>query len=290
MTSFAEKKKLFSLLKKTGLKAGLIWILMCFVPLAANSSQLSKTEISDLFHQGKELFRQADGLATTNPEKARSLYLQAAMRYERIISKGGIYNGKLYYNIGNTYFRIKDVGRAILNYRRALQYIPNDPKIRQNLTYARNKRLDKIDEPQNTEVFKTLFFWHYDLSTSVKILLFGIFFAFIWLLAGGRRFVRKSALGWALFLSVVLTMMVGGSLVAEAVSLHRVKPGVIIDTSVITRKGNSETYAPSFTEPLHSGTEFNLLEKRGTWFYIKLPDGRTCWVPEKSVELVSRQL
>ena len=266
----------------------MLWV--CFFPASASSSPLSKTEISDLFHQGKELFRQADQVAATNPEKAKSLYLQAAMRYEHIVAKGGIYNGKLYYNIGNIYFRIKDMGRAILNYRRALEYIPNDPNLQKNLAYARNKRLDKIDEPQKTKVFKTLFFWHYDLSTSVKILLFSIFFTIFWLLAGVRRFVRKSALGWALFLSVILTMMAGGSLVAEAILLHRVKPGVIIDTSVISRKGNSETYAPSFTEPLHSGTEFNLLEKRGNWFYIKLPDGRTCWVPEKSVELVSRQL
>jgi len=258
----------------------------CFFSASANSAPLSETEISDLFHQGKELFRQADQMAAVNPEKARSLYLQAAMRYEHIVAKGGIHNGKLYYNIGNIYFRIKDMGRAILNYRRALQYIPNDPNLQKNLAYARSKRLDKIDIPQKTEVFKTLFFWHYDLSTSIKILLFSIFFTIFWLLAGIRRFVRNSALGWALFLSAILTMMAGGSLVAEAVLLHRVKPGVIIDASVITRKGNSETYAPSFTEPLHSGTEFNLSEKRGNWFYIKLPDGRTCWVPSRSVELV----
>jgi len=264
----------------------MLWV--CFFPASANSSPLSKTEISDLFHQGKELFHQADQMAATNPEKARSLYLQAAMRYEHIIAKGGIHNGKLYYDIGNIYFRIKDMGRAILNYRRALEYIPNDPNLQKNLAYARNKRLDKIDEPQETKVFKTLFFWHYDLSTPIKILLFSISFTIFWLLAGVWRFVRKPALGWALFLSVILTMMVGGSLVAEAILLHRVKPGVIIDTSVISRKGNSETYAPSFTEPLHSGTEFNLLEKRGNWFYIKLPDGRTCWVPSKSVELVPR--
>ena len=232
------------------------------------------------------MFRQADQAAGSNPELSESLYRQAAMRYESIVTKGGIQNGKLYYNTGNVYFRIKDIGRAILNYRRAQEYIPNDPNLRQNLSYARNFRKDKIEEKQETKVFKTLFFWHYDLSTRIKIIVFSILFCAIWLIAGIRLFFKHSILGWGLFGVVVLSMMIGGSLIAESISLHREIPGVIIDIEVIARKGNSQNYAPSFTEPLHAGTEFNLLEKRDNWFYIELPDSRTCWVPAKSVDLV----
>jgi hypothetical protein len=29
-----------------------------------------------------------------------------------------------------------------------------------------------------------------------------------------------------------------------------------------------------------------LLEDRGEWWQIELPDGRSCWIPEKSSELV----
>ena len=78
--------------------------------------------------------------------------------------EGGIENGKLYYNLGNVYFRMNDIGRAILNYRRAESYIPNDPNLHQNLSYARSRRLDEIEERQKTKVLRTLFFWHYDLS------------------------------------------------------------------------------------------------------------------------------
>jgi hypothetical protein len=258
----------------------------CIFENAAHGNELTRTEILDLFHQAKELFRQADQAAGSNPQKAESLYRQAAMRYESIVTKGGIQNGKLYYNIGNVYFRIKDIGRAILNYRRAEQYIPNDPNLRQNLSYVRNFRKDKIEEKQETKVFKTLFFWHYDLSTKTKIILFSIIFCILWIVAGIRLFFKYSILGWGFLTVIVVTVMIGGSLLAEIVTLQREIPGVIIDTEVVARKGNSENYAPSFTEPLHAGSEFNLLEKRENWFYIELPDSRTCWVPEKSVGLV----
>jgi hypothetical protein len=259
---------------------------MVLSPLPVHSAELSKARIAALFHEANELYNQADQVAATNPEKAKSLYQQAAMRYESLVTKGGIHNGRLYYNIGNAYFRTKDLGRAILNYLRALQYIPNDPNLRQNLAYAREQRLDKIDEPQDTRVFKTLFFWHYDLSTPSRILLFAIFFAAIWVFAMIRRFFRKASLTWALVISLALTVIMGGSLAAEAITLSRVTPGVIIDPSVIARKGNSDAYAPSFTEPLHAATEFEVIEKRDGWYDVRLADGRTCWVPEKSVQLV----
>ena len=84
----------------------------------------------------------------------------------------------------------------------------------------------------------------------------------------------------------VLSVLMAGSLVIEEGNLHKTRPGVIISSEVVARKGNSETYEPSFKEPLHSGTEFSLIEDRGSWYHVELVDSRTCWVPSKDVELV----
>ena len=243
-------------------------------------------QIRQLFDEATALFDQAGQVSGTDPDKARALFRQAALGYERLIIQDGIENGRLYYNIGNAWFQAEDLGRAILNYRKALQYMPNDPNLRQNLKYARNKRLDNIAEPQKTKVFQTLFFWHYDLSTPVKILVFGILFVLVWIVAGIRRLLNRPVFGWPFLLAVALTVMMGASLIAEAVILRQVTPGVILDPSVVARKGNSENYAPSFTEPLHAGTEFELVEQRGQWYDIRLPDGRTCWVPASSAGMI----
>lgn len=272
---------------RTAIFAAVFCLSFVFLFMApAHAAKLSASQVRALFHQANTLFHRADDLAKKNPEKARSLYLQAAMHYERIVKKGGIRNGRLYYDIGNAWFRTKDIGRAILNYRRAMQYIPNDPNLRQNLAYAREKRLDKISEPEDTAVLKTLFFWHYDFSAPFQILLFSIFFIAIWILAGIRRFIRRPFLGWSLVVAVFLAAMMGGSLAIKAAALRTQRPGVIIDASVIARKGNSDAYAPSFTQPLHAGTEFNLQKRRDGWDDIRLADGRTCWVPADSVGMV----
>lgn len=250
------------------------------------ADEIDKSGIIDLYSQAKEYFRQADKLSIREPAKAMDLYRKSAMRYEKIIKEGGIRNGKIYYNLGNVYFRMKDIGRAILNYRRAEQYIPDDPNLRQNLSFVRDKRLDKIEEKQETRVLKTLFFWHYDLSTGIRAILFLTFFILFWIFASCRIFIKRSYLIWCIVISASISILLSGSLAAEEINLKMTRPGVIISNETVARKGNSETYEPSFKDPLHTGTEFVLLEDRGDWYHVELADSRTCWISSEDVELV----
>jgi len=262
-------------------------LVACVLAAARLEAGPVDADVADLFSQGKELFRQANQAAATDPDKALELYRRSAMRFERIVKDGDIHNGKLFYNIGNVYFRMKDVGRAILNYRRAQQYIPNDPNLNQNLEYALVRRLDSIDERQQTRILRTLFFWHYDLSTRVRSTMFGVFFVCFWGVAARRLLVRKAPAGlWSLVVCLVAAGLCVGSLLVDAVAYRTVRPGVITAAEAVARKGDSATYQPSFKEPLHPGTEFRLVETRANWYHIGLSDGRRCWVPTRSAELV----
>jgi tetratricopeptide (TPR) repeat protein len=249
-------------------------------------AELSKTEIADLFSQGKELFRQANEIAASKPLEARDLYRKAALRFERITREGGVQNGKLHYNIGNAYFRINDFGRAILNYRRAEQFIPNDPNLQQNLESARKRRTDRIEEQQKTKVLKTVFFWHYDLSARTRSTIFTIAFLALWGCAAARLFFPRPFLKWIIGVSAVFSVIFLASILVELSNLKQHRPGVILAQEVVARKGDSDTYQPSFKEPLHAGTEFIMVEDRGDWLHLELIDSRRCWIPAKAAGLV----
>jgi hypothetical protein len=249
-------------------------------------AELSRENILELYTQGKTYFRQATESVDTQPDKARDLFKRAAMAFETIVREGGIHNGRLYYNIGNAYFRSEDLGRAILNYKRALQYAPNDPNLQQNLAYARARRQDRIPEPENRQVLRTLFFWHYDFSLRVRATVFMCAFGLLWVALSIRLFRRSAWLHWAAGLSAVVCVMMFGSLAVEYRRQHDERPGVIVASRVVARKGDSETYEKAFTEPLHAGTEFTVLEDRGKWLEVALADGRTCWLPNEDVALV----
>ncbi len=260
-------------------------LLMVVWVMPKADAALSEAQIHDLFSRGKALFKQANAKVSTDPETAKKLYERAALRFERLIAEGGIENGRLYYNIGNAYFRMGDLGRAILNYRRAERYTPNDPNLKQNLSYARSRRSDKIEETQQTKVFKTLLFWHYDFSPNIRAMIFAIFYGLFWVAALIHLFIRKIP-RWVFVSTAVIAMLFFSSVCYETIVHIRSPGGVILADEVIARKGDGLTYQPSFKAPLHEGTEFTMIEKRGGWYQVELPNGRRCWIPENSAELI----
>src|SRR5215470_19112395 len=92
--------------------------------------------------QANRAFEQA--LASPTPQDAQGYYQQAIAGYEQLIA-AGIHNAKLYYNLGNAYFRLNDLGRAILHYRRGLRLEPGNRQLQANLSYARSRRVDQIE-------------------------------------------------------------------------------------------------------------------------------------------------
>jgi len=259
---------------------------LCAAENTGTSETITAEEISQLSHKANRMFAEADKLAVSDQEKATALYKKSIIRFDRIIKEGGIENGKLYYNLGNIYFRTKDIGRAILNYRRAAQYIGNDVNLQQNLEFARNTRKDQIEEKQQTKILKTLLFWHYDSSAKIRLILFTVSFILLWIFSIWCIFIKKSFFKWSISITAALSFLFAGSLLIDYVALQKSIPGVIISQEVVARKGNSESYKKSFKDPLHAGTEFTLIEHRGNWLQVELPDARTCWLPATDVELV----
>ena len=259
---------------------------LCWV-IPTLHAQLSEQQTRELFTEANQLFRQANDAANVNPVESQDRYRRAVLRFDRIVLEGGVRNGMLFYNIGNAYFRMNDIGRAILNYRRAEQYIPGDRNLARNLRTAREARQDTFEEGQSAKVMRTLLFWHYDIQPGTRSMLFGGLSLLFWGLAALRLFRPKWSPGWALGLFGGLSILFLGSLAFEAATQTSQQAGVLLAPQVIARTGDGQSYEPSFKEPLHAGTEFVLLEVRDEWNHIELPDGRQCWIPTDSASLVA---
>jgi tetratricopeptide (TPR) repeat protein len=216
-----------------------------------------------------------------------TMYAAAAQQYELLVKEEGIRNGDLFYTLGNSWFLAGDIGRAILNYRRAEQYLPNNADVRHNLNAALEQRSDLIPEKEPHPVAAKLFGWHFNTSPAFRWWLF----AACWLVAWGAWVwlgrTRKKEARITGFAASALSIALMVSILAETISKLKVEPGVITASEVLARKGDGEIYAPAFLDPLHSGTEFQRVEDRGHWWLIRLVDGQECWIPSSSAASVS---
>ena len=258
-------------------------LLLCLA--SSTGAALSKEQAYSLFSQANQSFRQANSIAN-DPDKARRQYEKAILNYEKIIGDGQIRNPKLYYNLGNAHLLNGDIGNAILNYRRAEMLDKTDTNVQKNLAFARSRRVDKVAVKTEKRILQTLFFWHYDFSIKAKFVITCVCFAIVCISLTIITWYGRAA-PWvaAAVICSVLTTCLLASVVLETRARARRVCGVITTEKVVARQGDGRNYPESFKDPLHAGTEFDLLERRGGWLHIRLVDNSDAWIPDNAAGL-----
>ena len=92
----------------------------------------------------------ADCRATDIIEQADSAYTAddfatAARLYTEAIDSIGS-SATLYYNLGNAYYRMGNLGKAIVNYERSLRLDPTNQDARENLAFVNARITDQIGD------------------------------------------------------------------------------------------------------------------------------------------------
>lgn len=192
-------------------------------------------------------------------------------------------DGRLYYNIGNTYFQLEEYPLAIYNYYRADALRPGDDKIQQNLHFALEKAGVKPEKEET--IFSQIFYPHFYLSLADRLRAF--FFSGIALLAFISAYIWfKQKWVWNL---IILSGLVYLFFLSSTLYSRFISPveGVMIQSALLYRDAGTE-YAKVKNEPLLGGSKVEVLDilKDGQWLKIKSPDGTLGYVPQKTIKLL----
>lgn len=249
-------------------------------------ASLTRNESAALLAEASEHFRKGIASMESNREESGAEFDAAINNFERVARDTGLRNGKLFYNIGSAHLMQGDLGRAILNFKRADRLISGDANLVANLAYARQRVANTIDAPGEERVRRALLFWHDETPPAARFTVFLGAYALAWGWALLRLAKPRLVGGWwpvaacALVAAACLTSLVIQRRVALADS-----EAVVVAVQTIGRKGpDASAYEPSFTEPLHSGVEIIVVERRPGWVLARLGDGRTTWLEDSAVE------
>ena len=249
-------------------------------------ARVNDQQLYGLASEAASHFRMGNDLLKSDPGAADEQYDMALRRYERMIDEGDVANQYVYYNIGNIYLMKKELGGAIINFRRAEKFDTHFPDLQKNLNYARSQRIDQISAQADKRILETLFFWHYDLKSQTKLLIATVAWFTLWVL--GIIMLLRGKKPWltgGLCLSLILLIGFSTSLFLTHLDT-KIQEGVILADQVISRQGDGMNYAESFEQPLHAGTEFVLLEERSDWYHIQLLNGDQSWITANGAGLL----
>ena len=211
-----------------------------------------------------------------NYEKAENFYLN--------IIENGFINSRVYYNIGNTYFRLGMTGKAIQYYRSAQMITPRNEALEANLRFTREERKDLLKEDSFTKFLKEFFFWYENTTIKEQIYTFLIFNFIFWILLSLRIFHKNSAITGAIVLSLLisLTALLSGTI--RIGSLETSRSAVIIKSEISVRSGFDPQSTILFQ--LHDGAEIVIKKIKDSWFLIETPSGKKGWVKSEDIGVI----
>ena len=225
--------------------------------------------------------------ANADQAYAKEQYQQAIADYESLLKQGS--NADIYYNLGNAYYRVGNITRAIINYERAALLSPGDADIRFNLQIARSKTIDKIT-PESEMFFFDWYRQFVNLTsvdgwarTALISLAIAIICALVYLFSQ-RLVARKAGFYGAIALLFVFIL---SNLMAQQQKnrlLHRT--GAVITAPAVQVKS---TPAANGTDVfnLHEGTKVDIIDSSmKQWKEIRIADGKRGWVETSKLEVI----
>lgn len=197
-----------------------------------------------------------------------------------MLEQQGYSDAPLYYNLGNTFYALNDLGRAILYYERALKQEPDFLPARQNLTLAKSKCEDDYLEVED------FFAWRWLKSAAQRLGARGWMWASIgtaWILIGLLVAYWWQKITWRRFIiTVVLAGLVWTGVTALGWLRHyldeHLQEAVVIPAEAALRIAPDEQSAEVLT--LHAGLKITLLDTLNGWHKIQLPNKETGWIKQ----------
>jgi hypothetical protein len=255
------------------------------IALPAHGAEISAERQREMVRRGLDAFDEAVRVAQQQPAAAQELYREARSTFAAL-RDAGVRNAALEYNLGNTHFRLGDLGRAIVHYRRAERLEPANARVRENLEYARRQVEPLIEPAGQARLWRDLAFVHYRTSAHGRARAAAVLTILGWLLLIVRLRWPARSLAVAGVISVLLGLSLAGSVAWEVREEGRWPPAVVVGEPVVLRLGWGDGSDPALKQPLGPGVELWVLHERGGWVEVRLSNNQTGWLPAAAVERV----
>lgn len=229
---------------------------------------------SQIYSQNRPLFEQGKSLYKV--EK----YQEAILSWMKILDHEK-HSSELYFNLGNAYYKLNNIGPSIYYFEKALLLAPNDRDIKNNLSFAENARVDAIDPLPKTIFYK----WYHaisDLLTFDGWAYTSIFFVFICVLCFLMYYFSYSEIIKRFFFisSAISIFSLGMSL---SIAFFTYEDAIKNNPAIIFAENSDVREAPNLRSEIsfiiHEGTKVQILERDADWGLVEIANGKEGWIP-----------
>lgn len=234
----------------------------------------------------------AQQTSTERWEMGNKAYMEGA--YDKAVEEycaileGGEYSLELYYNLANAYFKMENIGKAILYYNKALRIAPSQEDVLHNLAIAETRTKDKITAVPEFFLHRWMRVVRNSVSCNawgaLSVLFFALILTFVLLfLLASRLGVRKAG-----FYGALCSLLLFVATTAFAISSRNdilTKDEAVVMSSAISVKSSPDRSATDLFV-LHEGTKLRIVAEFDEWIEVVIADGKKGWTERKNIETI----
>lgn len=214
-------------------------------------------------------------------------YEQAVEKYQAILN-AKFESPELYYNLGNAYAKLDELGEAVYFFEKAKKIAPDDEDIQNNLAFVQNMVVDDITPlPKiGLDAFLNKTSALLNVNQWAKFAVgMSLLFILMFLL---YYFTYQSLLKRIFFTGILLSIFLfSGSLYFafhQDNYLKNNQEAIVFATEVTIKSEPLDDSENIFL--LHEGTKVVVLETVDNWNKIKLADGKLGWIKKDKIRVL----
>ncbi|MDE7410485.1 MAG: tetratricopeptide repeat protein [Paramuribaculum sp.] len=224
-----------------------------------------------------------------NYESALNLYLQAAQNGA---------DDNLLYNIGNTYYRLNQLGKAVLYYERALKLNPTNSDAKLNLEFVNTKTIDEISDNRGSFISNTISDIAKWFTANTWAVISLIIFIFLLLaiaayLFSGNIMLKKTGFFGGLILFFILIITVSLALYSAFMVKSHDDAVIVSPSTILSTKPRAPQTRDEEAMLLHEGTKMVILDSINTWdangnkwYEVAIDNNHRAWIKDTDIERI----
>lgn len=235
----------------------------------------SQTNSTEYFNNGVELYNNGK-------------YEEAIVQFKSIIENGE-HSEALYFNLGNSFYKINDIANSIYFYEKALILKPKDRDILNNLAYSQNMLIDKIDKLPTNQVSDFLNYISKILNMQqwliTGLVLWYIFLGtFLLYFFNTKTISKKNYFTFsAIFFSLSIFFIFNG--INRFENKKNTISAIIFENKIDFRA--EPNFRSEILFELHEGTKVIIKEELNEWGLVEINDGNSGWIELKSIKKIN---
>lgn len=233
---------------------------------------------SAIAQNSETLFSEANTLYTDGK------YQEAINKYEQIINTGNL-SSELFFNLGNSYYKLNKVGPSIYNFEKALQLNPLNQDAQNNLIFAKRLALDRIEElPKSVlQKFNENYLSKISYNSWAGITVLCAFLgAILFLLYYFAYTPTRKRLFFTTSITSFILLIITLAITFHQYNKYTSTVEAIVYTPEVSVK-NEPTKNAEEAFLIHEGTKVQILDEVEDWKKIRLVDGKIGWLKAKDI-------